>query len=87
MEAVNYSSLRNNLKGYMDRVTDNFETLIITRKNDKNVVMMSAVAYNNLMENVHLLGNEANRAALTKSKKQLEQGVIVNQALFDNEAD
>lgn len=85
MEAVNYSTLRNNLKGYMDRVTDNFETLIVTRKNEQNVVMMSAEEYNNLMESVHLLGNAANRAALAKSKKQLEEGFIVKSPLLEVE--
>ena len=84
MQAVNYSSLRKKkLKSYMNRVTDNCEPLIITRKNGKNVVMMSLDEYNNLMENFHLLGNELNRAALTKSIKQLEQGLVVNKPLFE----
>ena len=82
MDAVHYSSLRDNLKSYMDRVTDDYETLIITRKNNKNVVMMPLDEYNNLMENLHLIGNEANYAALTKSLKQLEQGhVVINPQL------
>ncbi|MEK4231358.1 type II toxin-antitoxin system Phd/YefM family antitoxin [Solibacillus sp. FSL H8-0538] len=83
MEAVNYSSLRNNLKGYMDRVTNDFETIIVTRKNEQNVVMISAEEYNNLMESVHLLGNGVNRAMLEKSKKQLVEGFVVNNKLFE----
>ncbi|MBT2582891.1 type II toxin-antitoxin system prevent-host-death family antitoxin [Planococcus sp. ISL-109] len=83
MEAVNYSSLRNNLKEYSDRVTDDFETIIVTRKNDKNVVMMSADEYNNLMESVYLLGNEANRKRLMESKKQLEEGGTVSHSLLE----
>ena len=82
MEAVNYSALRNNLKGYMDRVTDDYETLIVTRKDDKNVVMISADEYNNLMESVHLLGNEANRNHLLESKKQLEEGNAASHGLL-----
>ena len=85
MEAVNYSTLRNNLKGYMDRVTDDFETIIVTRKDEKNVIMMSADEYNNLMESIHLLGNDLNRAALEKSLQQLEQGFTVNKPLLDVE--
>lgn len=77
MEAVNYSSLRKKLKRYMNRVSDDCEALIITRKNGKNVVMMPLDEYNNLMENLHLLGNEVNLAALTKSLKQLEKGLLV----------
>ena len=32
MIAVNYSSARNNFKDYCDKATDDFETIIITRK-------------------------------------------------------
>ena len=52
MIATNYSNVRNNLKKYCDKATDDYETVIITRKNDKNVVLMSEEEYNNLMENL-----------------------------------
>ncbi len=32
----------------MDKVADDYETLFITRKNKKNVVIMSEASYNNL---------------------------------------
>lgn len=40
------------MKMYMDKVTDDYETMIVTRKNNKNVVMISEESYNNLMENI-----------------------------------
>ncbi|MDD7618030.1 MAG: type II toxin-antitoxin system Phd/YefM family antitoxin, partial [bacterium] len=40
MIAVNYSQVRENLKTYMDKATNDFETIIVTRK-DKNVVIIS----------------------------------------------
>ena len=49
MIVTNYSSLRKDLKKYCDKVIDNCETIIITRKNEKNVVLMSEDEYNNLM--------------------------------------
>ena len=48
MLAVNYSTIRNNLKDYCDRATDYNETVIVTRKNEKNVVLMSLDSYNRL---------------------------------------
>lgn len=48
MLAVNYSTIRNNLKAYCDEVTDNNETVIVTRKEDKNVVLLSLQKYNQL---------------------------------------
>ena len=40
MLVVNYTNLRNNMKACMDRVTDDYETLNVTRKNKKNVVIL-----------------------------------------------
>ena len=76
MLAVNYTTLRENMKRYMDRLTDDYETLIVTRKNNKNVVMMSEEAYNNLMENIYIMGNKENYNWLMESKKQLENGNV-----------
>ena len=60
MLAVNYTNLRENMKSCMDKVTDDYETMIVTRKNNRNVVMMSEESYNNLLENLHVMGNKAN---------------------------
>ena len=46
MQAVNYTSARNNLKSLIDNVCDNNEEVIITSKNDKTVVMISLDEYN-----------------------------------------
>ncbi len=48
MLAVNYSTIRNNLKDYCDKVTDYQETVIVTRKSEKNVVIISLEKYNQL---------------------------------------
>lgn len=72
MLAVNYTNFRENLKDYMDKATDDYETIIVTRKNNKNVVMISEESYNNLMENVYVMGNKSNYDWLMESKEQLE---------------
>jgi antitoxin YefM len=48
MLAVNYSTIRNKLKDYCDKVTDEYETVVITRKGEKNLVMLSLDEYNSL---------------------------------------
>lgn len=85
MLAVNYTSLRDNMKNYMDKVTDDYETMIVTRKNNKNVVMLSEESYNNLMENIHVMGNKANYDWLMESKVQLEKGNISTHNLVEAE--
>ena len=87
MLAVNYTNLRDNMKAYMDRVTDDYETMIVTRKDNKNVVMLSEESYNNLMENVYVMGNKANYDWLMESKAQLEKGNISVQNLVEVNAD
>ena len=45
MLAINYTQFRDNMKTYMDKVTDDFETVIVTRKQNRNIVMLSESAY------------------------------------------
>ena len=51
MIAINYSTIRNNLKSYCDQATDNNETIIVTRKDEKNIVIMSLEQYNVIIKN------------------------------------
>ena len=48
----NYSSVRDNFKSYFKKVVDDNQTVIITRKDGKNAVIMSLDEYNNLKEAV-----------------------------------
>ena len=57
MLAVNYSTIRNRLKDYCDKVTDEQETVIVTRKDEKNVVIISLDEYNMLMNIAKNTGN------------------------------
>ncbi|MES0491110.1 MAG: type II toxin-antitoxin system prevent-host-death family antitoxin [Leptospirales bacterium] len=70
MEAVSYSDLRKNLKSYLDHVYQDHDPLIVTRKNNENVVMISMQEYNSLIESNYLMANEANAKHLMKSMNQ-----------------
>ena len=83
MLAVNYTELRGNMKECMDKVSDDFETLIVARKKNKNIVMISEETYNNMMENMHLIGNEENYKWLMESKRQLEEGMLQMKELIE----
>lgn len=71
MLAVNYSTLRDNLKSYCDKATDEDETVIVTRKNEKNVVLMSLEQYNSIMKAVR---NAEYTAKIDRAFSQLENG-------------
>ena len=86
MLAVNYSQFRDKMKAHMDMVTEDFETIIVTRKT-KNVVMISEDAYNNLLENAYIMREKANYDWLMESKTQLESGRVSIQDLDEVGAD
>ena len=71
MLAVNYSTIRNKLKDYFDKVTDDYETVIVTRKDEKNVVLISLDEYNTLKKAAK---NAAYLNMLDKPTSQLAKG-------------
>ena len=78
MIAKNYSDVRNNLKSICDTIIQNGETVIVTRKNDENIVMMSLDEYNNLMENYYIRRSAANYKWILESLEELEKGETVS---------
>jgi antitoxin YefM len=75
------------MKMYLDKVTDDYETMIVTRKDNKNVVMISEESYNNLMENIYVMGNKENYDWLMRGKAQLENGQCAVHELVEAEND
>jgi antitoxin YefM len=71
MLAVNYSTIRNRLKDYCDKVTDEHETVIVTRKDEKNVVLLSLEEYNSVMRAAK---NAAYLDMIDRSMEQLASG-------------
>ena len=84
MIAVNYTQFRNEMKSNMDLVTDSYETMVVTRKDNKNVVVISEESYNNLLENIYVMGNKANYDWLMESRKQLESGKVKRHELIED---
>ena len=83
MIATNYSEVRSNLKTYCDKATKDYETIIITRKNNENVVLMSEEVYNNLMENLYIMSNKDYYNELVRRKKEIEKGNYAEHDLIE----
>ena len=83
MNAIAYTDLRQNLKTYMDKVIQDNAPLINTRKNKKNVVLISVDEYNSLIETNYLLSNETNAEHLKKSIGQHKSGKAKLRKLSD----
>lgn len=67
MRMISFTEARNGLKAVLDAVVNDAGTTIITRRDSKDVVVMSLDYYNSLMETVHLLRSPENAKHLNKS--------------------
>lgn len=67
MLAINFTTARNRFKDFCDKVTDEDETVIVTRKAEKNVVIISAERYSEMEK------AERNAAYLSKLERGLSQ--------------
>lgn len=74
MNAVTYTAARENLASIMRKVRDDRDPVIITRKNDNAVVMMSLEDFEALEETAYLLRSPKNALRLLESIRELESG-------------
>ncbi|MCB9251272.1 MAG: type II toxin-antitoxin system Phd/YefM family antitoxin [Flavobacteriales bacterium] len=74
MLTTTISDFRKDIKKYFDRVSQNFETLIINRGKDNGVVIMSLVEYNSLLATNHELSSKANETRLDSAIEKLSKG-------------
>ena len=82
MLAVNYSTIRNKLKEFCDKVTDDYETVIVTRKGEKNVVIISLEEYNSIMKAVR---NAVYLDKIDRSLAQIDSGNVVTRTIAELE--
>ena len=71
---VNYSSFRQELASWLDRVSEDHVPARITRKSGESCVLMSESDYSALVETLYLLSSANNAERLNKSLKEYENG-------------
>ena len=83
MLTTTLTDFRKDLKRYLDRVTENFETLIINRGKDRGIVVISLEEYNSLCATQHELSSRANEKRLDASIEKLKSGKSSERKLSD----
>jgi len=74
MRAISYTAARGNLAGTMKKVCDDHDPVIVTRKNNESVIMMSLEDFESLKETAYLLQSPENVKRLLASIEELESG-------------
>ena len=74
MDAITYTKARATLAQTIDSVCENHEPVIITKKNDRSVVLLSLEDYQALEETSYLLRNPKNARRLLDSVNELDAG-------------
>lgn len=74
MKAMTYTAARQNLAEAIERVCEDHAPVIITRRRDQAVVMISLDDYEALEETAYLLRSPQNAERLQKAVSQLRDG-------------
>lgn len=83
MITTTISDFRKDIKNYFNRVTDNFETLIINRGKNSGVVVISLEEYNSLITTQHEMSSEKNKTRLDSAIEKFKKGDSFNKNLLE----
>ncbi|WP_258115387.1 type II toxin-antitoxin system Phd/YefM family antitoxin [Levilactobacillus yiduensis] len=72
--ATNITDAQKNLKSLTDDVIDYNEYVIITKPQNRNVVLMSESEFRSWQETLYILDSDENRQALDQSIDQMSSG-------------
>ena len=83
MKAITYTAARQNLAKTLESVCKDHAPIIVTRKTNDSVVIMSLEDYEALEETAYLLRSPKNTRRLIESIAQLEEGEGSERKLLD----
>jgi antitoxin YefM len=83
MNAITYTAARQNLAKTMEKVCRDHSPVIVTRKTENSVVIMSLEDYEALEETAYLLRSPKNTRRLMESIAQLDNGKGTEKELME----
>ncbi|WP_048613724.1 type II toxin-antitoxin system Phd/YefM family antitoxin [Vibrio coralliirubri] len=85
MNIVSFTEARNSLKSVLDRVVDDSDVTVITRRDSEDAVVMSLDHFNSMQETLYLMSSPKNAERLAESIAQLEAGSTTVRELNNDE--
>lgn len=82
MLTTSISDFRKDIRSYLDKVTKDFETLVINRGKDAGVVVISLEEYNSLQTTQHELSSKKNEQRLDSAISKFKNGEGFNKDLI-----
>jgi len=83
MDAISYTAARANLSKTMEQVCNDHAPIIITRKRESPVVMLSLEDYHAMEETAYLLRSPVNAQNLLESTASLESDKGIERELIE----
>ena len=83
MITTTLSDFRKEIKLYLNRVTENFETLIINRGKNSGVVIISLEEYNSFLTTQHEMSSDKNKARLDSAIQKFKEGNSFSKNLIE----
>lgn len=83
MISTTISLFRRDIRDYLNKVTQNFETLIINRGKHAGVVVISLEEYNALQATQHELSSAKNEQRLDAAIAKFKQGTSFSKELIE----
>ena len=75
MNVKSIMDFRQDLDATIDRVSEDDDTVIINRPNNKDVVLISLKSYNSLQETLYLMSSVKNRERLDTAVNEINLGI------------
>ncbi|MBO7910688.1 type II toxin-antitoxin system prevent-host-death family antitoxin [Vibrio sp. G41H] len=85
MNIISFTEARNSLKSVLDRVVDDSDVTVITRRDSEDAVVMSLDHFNSMQETLYLMSSPKNAERLAESIAQLEAGNTTVRELNNDE--
>jgi antitoxin YefM len=83
MLTVNYSSFRQDLKTFLDKVNLSHTPITVTRSKGEDVVVLSKADYDSMEETFYLLKSPANARRLLQGLAEFEENKGLEKNLLD----